>query len=1186
MTAAGRWSFWIDRGGTFTDAVARGPDGALRITKVASSDDAPVIAIRALLGLTDGAAIPPLDLRLGTTLATNALLERRGARTALVITRGFADLLALGDQTRRELFALDIVQIVPVVEQVIELDARLDATGAVVAWPEPDELDALVDGLAAHGIESVAVAVIHAAAAPAREQAIAARMRRRGHALRIVCSTEIASEPGLLARTDTAVADAYVTPVIVRYLDRLAAALPGSRIEVMKSSGGLVEAARFRGRDAVVSGPAGGAVALAVLVRRHGVAAAIGLDMGGTSTDVTWIDRAASDAGLLGGVERVHECEVAGVRLKAPMLAIHTVAAGGGSLCRWDGVRLTVGPASAGVDPGPLCYGGAGATEPAISDADLVLGRLVADRFPLALDLAAARAGLAALAAQVGFGDAPDAAAACIAVADAAVADAIRRVSVARGRDPRDAALVAFGGAAAAHACAVARQLAIRRVIVPPHAGVLSAWGTGHAAATWHGEGDAGGVDLDAGWTRVTNLAAELVARGTAELGGGGLVVRARVELRYAGADASVVVPIDEDARRTAVAFTAAHRAAFGYARDGTAVEVAVVRVELERSAPSIEEPAWPAREPAEPVRHQPLWTEGREVEAAVYLRDQLGVGQRISGPAVIVDDTATIVVDQSWIAEVESDGALVLVLGVGVGVGVGVGDQGTVLGTPTPTPTPTPDPASVEIWANRFMSIAEQMGECLRRTAVSVNIRERRDFSCAIFDATGALVANAPHIPVHLGAMGETIRSLLAERTIAPGVVYASNDPDAGGSHLPDITVVTPAYDADGRLVFFTASRGHHADVGGITPGSMPPFSRTLAEEGCVIRHLAIIDGGRFDEAGVRAALVGARRIDDNVADLVAQVAANQLGARLLGAAIECASGEVLASMRHVQDQAAALVGRAIAQLDPRPRRFADVLDDGTPIEVSIRVTAGRLVIDFAGTGAVHPGNLNAPRAVTVAAVLYVLRCLVGAPIPLNAGCLAAVDLVIPPRSLLDPGPGRAVCGGNVETSQRIVDVLLGALGVAAASQGTMNNLTLGDDARAYYETIAGGAGATARASGASAVHTHMTNTRITDPEVLEARFPIRVRRHAIRRGSGGAGQHRGGDGVIRELELLAPMQVSILSERRVTAPFGLDGGAPGARGTNLIGGTDVGGRAAVAAPAGTVVQIATPGGGGWAPP
>jgi 5-oxoprolinase (ATP-hydrolysing) len=1165
------YQFWIDRGGTFTDAIARAPDGTLRVGKVRSTDDAPVIAIRSLLGLSDDAPVPPVLVRLGTTLATNALLERRGTRTALVITRGFADLLAIGDQTRRDLFALDIARFEPVVDAVLELDARLDAGGAVVAWPDDAAVAEVAKELQARGIADVALAVIHAAAAPDDEHRLGAALRRHGVAT-VTCSTDVASEQGLLARTDTTVADAYLTPVLARYLARLGAALPGSRIELMKSSGGLVAASAFRGRDAVISGPAGGAVAVAVLVRRHGLAAAIGFDMGGTSTDVTWVDGASTGDGLLAGVERVHEAEVAGVRLKAPMLAIHTVAAGGGSLCRWDGLRLTVGPASAGAEPGPLCYGSEAATVPAISDADLVLGRLAADRFPLPLDADRARAGLAALGAAAGLGDAAAAAAACVAVADAAMADAIRRVSIGRGRDPRDAALVAFGGAAAAHACAVAGQLGVRRIVVPPYAGVLSAWGIGHAATTWHGEADAGGVELAAGWARVGELAAALVARGRPATPGR-IIERVGLELRYAGAEAAVTVRAGSDVRDTAARFAAAHRAAFGYDRDA-AIEVMVVRVELEAAAGEVVDGDWPERPEAAPVRRQRMWSAGREVEAGVWLRGALGRAQRIDGPAVIVDDTATVVVDVGWSAVVASDGSLLI---EGASASTSAGSSSEI------------DPVKLEVWGNRFMAIAEQMGECLRRTAVSVNIRERRDYSCAVFDAHGGLVANAPHIPVHLGAMGETIRSLLAERAIDPGTVYACNDPDAGGSHLPDITVITPVH-VGGALAYFTASRGHHADVGGITPGSMPPASASLADEGCVLRHLPIVAGGRFAEAAVRAALATgphpARRPDDNVADLVAQVAANQLGARLVAEAIARHGEEVGAAMRAVQDQAAALVAREIAALGGVARTFRDALDDGTPIVVAVRVAAGdRLTVDFTGTGGVHAGNLNAPRAVTVAAVLYVLRCLVGAPIPLNAGCLAPVELVIPPGSLLDPGPGRAVCGGNVETSQRIVDVLLGALGVAAASQGTMNNLTLGDDRRAYYETIAGGAGATARAPGASAVHTHMTNTRITDAEVLEARFPVRVRRFAIRRGSGGAGAHRGGDGVIRELELLAPMRVSILSERRTTAPFGLAGGGPGLPGVNHVAGTVVPGKASVDAAAGTVVLVETPGGGGFGP-
>jgi len=1173
-----RWQFWIDRGGTFTDCIGRDPaTGALRVVKVLSSDDAPVVGIRRLLGLGDRAPVPPCDVRMGTTVATNALLERRGAPTALAITRGFGDLLAIGDQTRPDLFALDIVRPPPLPREIVEIAARATAGGDVLERGDDAELAAALGAARARGATSLALVVLHGYAAPALERELAAIAAGAGFD-HVSCSTEVAHEQGLLARAETCVVDAYLTPLLRDYAARLAAALPAARILFMQSSGGLVEATRFRGRDAIVSGPAGGVVALAQVARAVGCPRAIGLDMGGTSTDVAFVE---------GAPQRVYESQVAGVRLKAPMLAIHTVAAGGGSICRWDGLRMTVGPESAGADPGPLCYGRPEAREVTITDVDLVLGRIAGDHFPFPLDGERPRAALAAIAGALPrAGDAVAAAADFFAIANATMAEAIRRVTIARGRDPRDAALVVFGGAGGMHACPVARALGIRTLVVHPLAGVMSAWGMGLAETTWHGEVDAGRVALGAEALAALAPALDgLEARGREALAGerGAVRARRRLDLRYVGSDAALSVEAEPEAEVAVLAarFHEAHRATFGYARDA-AVEIATARVEVavEGAEAALPRVAGDAGVVAA-VRRAPMWTGERMEEVAVYERGALGAGARLAGPALVLDATATVAVDPGWELEVGEDGTMVVRAeeeeeekGKGKGKGKG------------------PDPMRLEVYGNLFMSIAEQMGEALRRTAVSTNIRERLDFSCAVFDGNGGLVANAPHIPVHLGAMGETIKALLAEHPAPPpGAVYASNDPAAGGSHLPDITVITPVHDDDGRLLFFTASRGHHADVGGITPGSMPPFSTSLAEEGVVLRHVPIVDGGRFAEAALRAAFDAgpfpARRTDDNLADLAAQAAANRAGAELLRAAMRRhGAAEVAAYMGHVQDQAAALVAREIARLPEGLHRFDDALDDGTPLRVAIRIAGGRMAIDFTGTGGEHPGNLNAPRAVTVAAVLYVLRALVGAPIPLNAGCLAPVELVVPPRSLLDPSPGRAVCGGNVETSQRVVDVLLGALGLAAASQGTMNNLTFGTGALAYYETVCGGAGATARAAGASAVHTHMTNTRITDPEVLEARFPVRLRRFAVRRGSGGAGRHPGGDGVIREIELLAPMRVSILSERRTRAPFGLAGGGAGQPGRNCLDGQDLGGRATVDAPAGARLVVETPGGGGFGAP
>ena len=1160
------WSIWLDRGGTFTDGIGRAPGGELRVAKVLSRDDAPggaaVAAIRALLGLGPDEPVPPCDVRMGTTLATNALLERRGAPTALAITRGFADLCAIGDQTRPDLFALDIVRPEVLYREVIEIDARAAPDGTVLAAPG-DELEAELAAARARGCTSLAVVVLHAYAAPALEQAVAEVARRAGFA-HVSCSAEAGAEIGVLGRADTTVVDAYLTPVLAAHVAELRAALPGSRIRLMQSSGGLTDAARFRGRDAVLSGPAGGVVACAAIARDAGSDRAIGFDMGGTSTDVSCVD---------GAIERVHETSVAGVRLRAPMMAIHTVAAGGGSICRWDGLRMTVGPDSAGAVPGPLSYGHPDARELALTDVDLVLGRIAGDRFPFPLDAARATAALAAI------GDPTATAAGFFAIANASMAEAIRRVSIARGRDPRDFTLVVFGGAGGIHACPIADQLGITRIVVHPLAGVLSALGMGLAPVSWHADLDAGRVPLDdAALSLLSPRLATLAADGLAALRADDVPdprVTHRLDLRYRGADTSLTIDLTGPAADLATTFAARHRALFGYDRPDATIEIVVARVEVTGADPRPTLPLAPTGPAPAPLRHAPMWTGTRMEPVPVHLAETLPAGTTLPGPALLLSGTSTLALDPGWTLTVSPLGALHL-----------EADLGALHLHP---PKGAQHPAvGLEVWGNRYMAIAEQMGEVLRRTAVSTNIRERLDFSCAVFDAGGGLVANAPHIPVHLGAMGETIRALLEEVPEPEvGAVYASNDPDAGGSHLPDVTVVTPVHDRAGKLAFFTASRGHHADVGGITPGSMPPFATALAEEGVVLRHVPIVRGGVFDREGILRVLGAgahpARRPLDNVADLEAQVAAGRAGARLVEEAIDRYGDDAIGYMGRVQEHAARLVGRAIGALPDGEHRFADTLDDGTPIAVSVRIRGERIAIDFTGTGPEHPGNLNAPRAVTVAAVLYAMRCLVGEAIPLNAGCLAPVELIVPPGTILSPSPGRAVSGGNVETSQRVVDVLLAALGLAAASQGTMNNLTFGGPDLAYYETICGGAGATPRAPGASAVHTHMTNTRITDPEVLEARFPVRLRRFAIRRGSGGDGLHPGGDGVVRELELLAPVHVSIVSERRRTSPFGLAGGLPGAPGRNRLDGADLGGHASVDAGSGAVLIIETPGGGGW---
>ncbi len=1179
-----RWSFWIDRGGTFTDCVGRDPDtGALRVTKVLSSDRAAIEGIRRLLELDADAPLPDCDVRLGTTVATNALLERRGVPFALVTDRGLGDVLRIGSQARPDLFALDIRLPEPLTETVLELGGRMGADGTPIEPLGEAELQAGLHALRARGLDSLAICRLHGYRAPEHEQRIADAARALGFR-HIAVSHAIDPRIGLLARGDTTAVDAYLTPLLRRHLADLEAALGGARLRLMQSSGGLTEAHRFRGPNAILSGPAGGVVALGRVAEAAGRPRAIGFDMGGTSTDVCrWEGRP----------DRVYEAEIAGVRVRAPMVDLHTVAAGGGSLCRYDGHTLTVGPESAGARPGPLAYGHDAALEPTITDVNLVLGRLAPDRFPFPLQVERAHAGLRSIAARLGDGRSAEAVAeGFFEIANAHMAEAIRRVSIARGHDARRFCLVSFGGAGGQHACALARRLGIREVLCHPQAGVLSAVGIGLADVSSHASEDLGRVALDdTALSAAAVVATRLEAGLRRELCDEGhdpaaLVAHRQLELRYRGSQASLQIEAGLDVEATRACFEAEHARAFGYHRPDHALELEAVRVEV--SAPG-ERADWapPSRRTDAPRSTTRLRADGRWHEDVPQLwREALGPGEILDGPAIVLEPTATVVVDPGWRLEVGPDGTLRL-------------EDRAPTSTLSPRhdapadAAPELDPVQLEIFRHLFMSVAEQMGVVLQRSALSTNIRERLDFSCAVFDEAGRLIANAPHIPVHLGAMGASVRGVIdAHPELGPGDVFVTNDPARGGSHLPDITVVRPVHDTDGRLRFFVASRGHHADVGGTTPGSMPPDSRRLEDEGVVFRALRVVAGrgaeARFDEAAVRGVLESgphpARDPDHNLADLQAQIAACATGARLLDAL--CAQhGEatVRAYMGFVLDDAAAKVSEALAALPDGERRFEDRLDDGTPIVVRLRLEGGRMGVDFEGTGAAVDGNLNAPRAVSVAAVLYVLRAMVGAAIPLNDGCLRPIELRIPPGSILDPPPDRAVAGGNVETSQRVVDVLLGALGLAAASQGTMNNLSFGDARFGYYETIAGGAGAGPGFAGASGVHTHMTNTRLTDPEVLESRFPVRVVELSLRRGSGGLGRYPGGDGLVRELEALTDLELSILSERRRVAPFGLEGGGPGALGVDTLDGQRLEGRAQRRWRRGTRLRIETPGGGGW---
>jgi len=1158
------WQLSVDRGGTFTDIVARDPAGRLHVRKLLTRspdyEDATAHALRehAAAGRDVG------EVRLGTTVATNALLERRGERVLLVTTRGFADLLEIGFQDRPDLFALKIEKRALLHEAVIEVDERVMADGTIRQPADPAAiLSALQAARAASArggaapIDGVAVLLLHSCVNPAHELLIE-RLARQAGFTHVALSHRVSPEPGAVARGDTTVADAYLTPLLRRYLAGVAAAAPGARVRFMQSSGGLADGARVSGKDAILSGPAGGAVAVGHVARRAGLRSAIGFDMGGTSTDVCrWAGEHA----------RVFETVAGGVRLRAPAVDVVTVAAGGGSLLHFRDGRFAVGPDSAGADPGPACYGRGGPAT--LTDCNVVLGRVLPEHFPhLRLDVAAARAALAAFCGPDSFADVEAAAAGFIAIANDNMAAAIRTVSVARGHDVRDDALVAFGGAAGQHACAVARLLGMQRVVLPPLAGVLSAWGIALADVRHHevaavpppSRPGAGAEHQPEPAFPDAAARAALQAQGFTDI-----TLERTVDARYAGTDHAVNVPWSDRWRE---AFLQRHRAQFGFEKEGHPIELLAARVEAIGRAPA-------DHEAANAFDDKVVISDDRaaRVTGPVVRRNALAPGATLAGPALIVEDNATTFVDDGWRATVDRERNLVL--------------EPAALAAPASrapalaaAPGARRDPVGLEVMSNRFMAIATQMGEHLRRVSHSTNIKERLDYSCALFDAQGGLVANAPHIPVHLGAMGETVAALLAERTMRDGEAWVSNDPFRGGSHLPDLTVITPVFQ-QGRLAFLVACRGHHADVGGPTPGSMPADSRTLADEGVLLSNELLVSGGRLREREIGALLeaAGVRGIPERLQDLRAQAASNAAGARLLDELCSQLGTDVVhAWMAHVRDNAAEVMRDVIAGLlagqPERVFRFEDGLDDGTRIAVTITARAGgpHAIVDFAGSSPQHPGNRNAPRAVTVAAVLYVFRTLAARAIPLNAGCLLPLRIVVPPGSLLDPRPPAAVAGGNVETSQRIVDVLYGALGRLAASQGTMNNVTFGDDTFGYYETICGGAGAGPGFDGASAVHTHMTNTRITDPEVLERRFPVLLTEFSVRRGSGGAGRWRGGDGVVRALQFLRPLRVTVLAERRRTAPFGLGPGAgPGAKGEHHVTPTSL--------------RILTPGGGGFTP-
>jgi 5-oxoprolinase (ATP-hydrolysing) len=1157
------WDFWIDRGGTFTDVVARRPDGGLIAKKLLSENpgayrDAAVQGIRDCLGLAKGAPIPPGTIgavKMGTTVATNALLERKGDRTALLITKGFRDALKIGYQARPNIFAKKIVKPEMLFERVAEIGERVRADGTVEQAPDLAAVRGELEQIKASGIRAVAIVLMHAYRFPAHEQAIAKIARDMGFA-QVSVSHEISPLIKLVGRGDTTVVDAYLSPILSRYVAQVAEELnvggSQARLMFMMSSGGLTAAELFQGKDAILSGPAGGVVGMVETGRAAGFDKLIGFDMGGTSTDVSHYD---------GEFERAFETEVAGVRMRAPMMLIHTVAAGGGSILHFDGARFRVGPDSAGADPGPKAYRRGGPL--AVTDANVMTGRLIPDFFPKIfgpeqnepIDADAVRKAFADMAREIGDGRTPEQVAdGFIHIAVENMANAIKKISVQRGYDVTRYALNCFGGAGGQHACLVADSLGIKTVLIHPLSGLLSAYGMGLADIRATRQ-QAVEESFSEGAKRVIEeLGAKLGGEASAEVEGQGvpradITVFVRPHIRYAGTDTALEIPAGSlDQMKSA--FEAAHKARFGFIDESKELVVEAVAVEAVGGASKFEEPelAPDANTLPAPARKTRFFINGVWHDANVFLREGLKPGHTVEGPSIVIEPNQTIVVDDGWQAAINSKNHLVLRR-------VKVLERTRAIGTEA-------DPVMLEIFNNLFMSIAEQMGVTLQNTAYSVNIKERLDFSCAVFDADGSLVANAPHMPVHLGSMDKSVETVMRENKgkIRPGDVYALNAPYNGGTHLPDITVCTPVFDEAGKeILFWVASRGHHADVGGVTPGSMSPRANTIEEEGVYIDNFKMVDQGRFREKELYALLEGAkfpaRNPLQNVNDLKAQIAANEKGVRELQKMIANFGLDVVrAYMGHVQDNAAESVRRVLDRL--HDSEFSYEMDQGTVIKVKITVDKEKreATVDFTGTSPQQNTNFNAPAPVTRAAVLYVFRVMVDDEIPMNAGCLRPIKIVLPERSMLSPEFPAAVVAGNVETSQAVTNCLFGALKALSAAQGTMNNLTFGNDQYQYYETICSGSPAGPGFDGTDAVHTHMTNTRLTDPEVLEFRFPVLLEDFHIRKDSGGRGKWKAGDGVRRSIRFLETMDCAILSGHRRVPPFGLEGGKPGRVGRNFV--------------------------------
>ena len=1212
----GTWQFWIDRGGTFTDVVAKRPDGALATHKLLSDnpeqyDDAAVAGIRYLLGLKrdEAIAVERIEaVKMGTTVATNALLERKGEPTVLFITKGFRDALRIAYQNRPRLFDRHIVLPELLYQRAVEVDERVGAHGDVVVPLDEAATRAALQGAYAEGFRAIAIVLMHGYRYTEHEARIEALALDIGFT-QISVSHRVSPLMKLVSRGDTTVVDAYLSPILSRYVDRVAAELPGVNLQFMQSSGGLTDARRFHGKDSILSGPAGGIVGMARTSSLAGFDRVIGFDMGGTSTDVSH---------FAGEFEREFETHVAGVRMRAPMMSIHTVAAGGGSILHFDGARFRVGPDSAAANPGPASYRRGGPL--AVTDCNVMLGKIQPAYFPKvfgataddALDAAVVTQKFQELADAIGRANMHRDGAAkrsreqvaegYIEVAVGNMANAIKQISVQRGHDVTEYVLTTFGGAGGQHACLVADALGMTRVFVHPLAGVLSAYGMGLADQTAMRER---AIEATLSASAIAPLEAaldELESDARAELAAQGvvasrIVVVRRAHLRYAGTDSALVVEFDTQPLMVA-RFEAAYQKRYSFLMPNIELIVEAISVEAigKSDAPEERAVAQPPRagslHAAETVR---MFSGGHWHDTGLFRRTDMRIGDRIGGPAIIAEANATTIVEPGWEAEVTALDHIVMTR-------IEARPDRRAIGT-------NADPVMLEVFNNLFMSIAEQMGLRLQNTAYSVNIKERLDFSCALFDADGNLIANAPHMPVHLGSMGESIKTVMRENanTMKPGDVYVLNDPYHGGTHLPDITVITPVFEvverstpnARPRILFYVGSRGHHADIGGTTPGSMPPDSTVIEEEGVLLDNIKLVDGGandgkgRFLEAELRALLTGAkypaRNPDQNVADLRAQIAANQKGVdELLKMVEHFGLPVVTAYMRHVQDNAEESVRRVVTAL--KDGSFELPLDNGALIRVAVKVDRDKreAAIDFTGTSPQQTNNFNAPSAVCMAAVLYVFRTLVDEDIPLNAGCLKPLHVIIPEGSMLNPRYPASVVSGNVETSSCITNALYGALGTMASAQGTMNNFTFGNDRYQYYETISGGSGAGDGYDGVDVVQTHMTNSRLTDPEVLEFRFPVRLESYEIRHGSGGAGRWHGGNGGVRKVRFLEAMTASILSNNRIVAPFGMAGGEAGALGRNTVVRSD--GREETIAHVGSTEMkpgdmfvIETPGGGGY---